>query len=150
MYFSNGSFYDQCYLSFSTTCCLSHTTSLCLSAESSPSFPFYIKCCPTILSVSLNKQIPLRTVLISKVTSMQNTAFLFVRLFLRLSVCIFVSFCQSLSLFDCICLYLSVSVHMYVSVCVTVSFCIFTYRSTCFFLYIYIYVCLSVCLFIHV
>ena len=74
MYFSNGSFYDQCYLLFSSTHCLSHTFSLSLSIIllSSPPFLFCMKYCLTILSASINKRIPPRTVLISKVTSIQN------------------------------------------------------------------------------
>ncbi len=60
MYFSNCSFYDWCYPFLSPTRCLSHTLSLCLSAISlsSPTFPFDIKCCPTIWWVSINKRIP--------------------------------------------------------------------------------------------
>ena len=52
----------------------SHTLSLCLSAIllSSPPFPFNIKWCLTFKIVSLNKRILLRTVLISKVTSIRN------------------------------------------------------------------------------
>ncbi len=76
MYFSNSSFYDRRYPFLSPTHCLTHTLSLslCLSAIllSSPLFPFYIKCCPTIWWVSINKRIPLSTVLISKVTSIRN------------------------------------------------------------------------------
>ncbi len=74
MYFSHGSFYDRCHLSFSTMRCLIHILSLCLSAIllSSPPLLFDIKCCLTILCASFNKSILLRTVLISKVTSIRN------------------------------------------------------------------------------
>ncbi len=71
MYFSNNSFYDQCYLFFSPMRCLSNTLFLSLSAIllSSPLFPFYIKMLSDGFRISLNKQILIRTVLISKGTS---------------------------------------------------------------------------------
>ncbi len=74
MHFSNSSFYHWHYLSFSNMRCLSHTFSLGLSAIllSSCLYPFHIKCCLMYERLSLNNQIPLRTVLISKVTPIRN------------------------------------------------------------------------------
>jgi hypothetical protein len=73
MHFFNGPFYNWRYLSLPTMghLSLSHSLSLCLSAilPSSTPFWFNIKRYLTFKIASLNKQIPLRTVLISKVTS---------------------------------------------------------------------------------